>query len=109
MTDQMNGSAPRSEPEEQVTREPLDDFLYHQRRAYEEMGKALEALIPEAFRSHTKVAAKELVESFKVVLDVTGEAIEKLSEEFERVMDDARKDDEEESASGATKTHIKVE
>jgi len=107
----MNGNEPHDEPEEETTHEPLDDFLHHQRRAYEEMGKALEALFPETFRSHTKVAAKELVESFKVVLEATGDVLEKLAEEFDRVIEDAGDDDDDDGkpTSDTGKTRIEVE
>ena len=59
--------APEEETEE--TRTTFEEFLYHQRRALEETGKALEALLPEGFRTHGGNAGKEFAEGFRVLID----------------------------------------
>lgn len=60
----------------------LDEFMAHQRRALEETGKALRALIPKAVETHGKAAYKEAVEGYRMlvnsVVDDVVEAIEKI-------------------------------
>ncbi len=47
----------------------LDEFLNRQQRGFEEAGKALEGLIPEAFRSHGGKAINEFVESYRTLFN----------------------------------------
>jgi len=60
----------------------LDEFMAHQRRALEETGKALRALIPKAVEQHGKAAYKEAVEGYRMLVnslvDEVIEAIEKI-------------------------------
>lgn len=60
----------------------LDEFMAHQRRALEETGKALRALIPKAVEQHGKAAYKEALEGYRMlvnsVVDDVVEAIEKI-------------------------------
>lgn len=60
----------------------LDEFMAHQRRALEETGKALRALIPKAVEQHGKAAYREAVEGYRTlvnaIVDDVIEAIEKI-------------------------------
>jgi hypothetical protein len=56
---------------------PLGEFLEHQRRSAEETVKALNALIPPDFRTHSREARKEFLLSFKVLIDGAASAVER--------------------------------
>lgn len=56
-------------PEEGEYNSAFEEFLFHQRRALEETGKALEALLPEGFRVHGGNASKEFIKGFRVLTD----------------------------------------
>ncbi len=51
------------------TKPPLQEFLEHQVNAAQETVKALQALVPPDFRTHSRAARKEFLLSFKVLLD----------------------------------------
>lgn len=90
---------------ENVKRNPiLDDFIAHQRKAIEETGKALDALIPEGFREHGKVARDEFVAGWKVVIDAAIDSLEKVAKTTE---DDA--DDQPPSGSSTGNTKVKIQ
>ncbi|GAB4520891.1 MAG: hypothetical protein OHK0046_31580 [Anaerolineae bacterium] len=72
MTEQPEMNTEDAEP-----RTPFEEFLYHQRRALEETGKALEALLPEGFRTHTNNASKEFTRGFRVLVDAAMEELKK--------------------------------
>ncbi|MEQ8672204.1 MAG: hypothetical protein RLP44_24840 [Aggregatilineales bacterium] len=63
--------------EESEPRTPIEEFLYHQRRAIEETGKALEALLPEGFRTHGTNASKEFTKGFRVLVDAAMDELKK--------------------------------
>jgi hypothetical protein len=56
---------------------PLGEFLEHQRRSAEETLKALNALVPPDFRTHSREARKEFLLSFKVLIDGAAGAVER--------------------------------
>lgn len=60
----------------------LEQFLDHQRNALGEAGKALESLVPVAFREHGQAAVKEMVEGYRTLvnstLDSLVDTVEKL-------------------------------
>lgn len=56
---------------------PMDRFFFHQRRALEETGKALEALLPPDFRSHAGEASKEFAKGFHVLVDAAIDELKK--------------------------------
>ncbi|MFN8372631.1 MAG: hypothetical protein U0694_07110 [Anaerolineae bacterium] len=45
-----------AEQTEEQERGPIDQFLYHQRRALDEASKAIEALLPEGFKTRHRSA-----------------------------------------------------
>lgn len=93
-------------PAEEATKNPLEAFVYHQRRALEETGKALEALLPEGFREHGSEAGKELVKGFKILVDAAITEIEKATTRVEEVTEDGA---DKPSSTGKTKVKVQVE
>jgi hypothetical protein len=91
-------------PEEFET--PFDQFLYHQRKALEETGKALESLLPPGFKDHSNEAGREFVKGFKVLVDATIDELKKVSEKAEEEMGE---DDDRPSTTGKTKVRVEVE
>jgi hypothetical protein len=89
-------------------RNAFETFLSHQKRALEETGKALEALLPEGFRVHGSNASKEFTKGFKVLVSAAMQELRK-----------ARKDEDEAegvggeeqpvSTTGKNKVKVKVE
>lgn len=101
MTDQM---PPNTTPEENP-RNTFEAFLYHQRRALEETGKALEALLPEGFRTHSAEATREFTKGFRVLVDAALEEIKKTSEQQQA----SKSDDDDTSTTGKTKVKVQVD
>ena len=110
--------------EETPTEKPMEQFFFHQRRALEEMGKALEALLPPDFRRHGAEASKEFAKGFRVLVD---SAIDKMKEVSEKEdpdeaaavdtpepepTDPKNKDDDDDdrpSTTGRTKVRVKLD
>ena len=94
------------EEAQEEERNPFEDFLYHQRRALEETGKALESLLPEGFRAHGSNASKEFTEGFRVLIDAALGELKKA-----RKNDPASGDgegDEPDAASSTGKAKVKI-
>lgn len=83
--------------------EKFDQFVEHQKKAFEEAGKALEALIPPEFKTHSQAAFKESVEGFRVLVNATLDAI---STEIDKAKDKANTSGGE--STGATKVKVDV-
>lgn len=120
MSDEMNHNLEDGqEPQEPKT--PLEQFLFHQRRALEETGKALESLLPPGFREHTQAAGNEFASGFRVLVDAAIDEIKKASEmedpeaqaraEQERQASSnlSADDNDDDDAAGSGKEKIKVE
>jgi hypothetical protein len=75
MTDQTTPPTDETAP-----RGPFESFLYHQRRALEETGKALEALLPEGFREHGMQATKEFTKGMRVLMEAAVEEVKKATD-----------------------------
>jgi hypothetical protein len=88
--------------QDETMRGAFEDFLHHQRRALEETGKALEALLPEGFRKHGSEASKEFTKGFRVLVDAAMSELKKAKSE------DATKDDGP-TTTGRTKVKVEVE
>ncbi len=91
---------------EESPKNPLESFIYHQRRALEETGKALEALLPEGFREHGSEASKEFVKSFKILVDAAITEVEKATTRVEEVVEEG---EDKPSTIGKTKVKVQVE
>jgi len=98
---------PASEPAEEEPKTPFEAFIYHQRRALEETGKALEALLPEGFREHGGEAGREFVKGFKTLVDAAINEIEKATSQ--NANPDENGGDEPPSTTGKTKVKVQVD
>lgn len=102
---------------EETQQTPLERFFFHQRRALEETGKALEALLPAGFRQHGGKATEEFVKGFRILIDSTIDEMKKVSEreeaEAEKVaevkVDDNDDDEPKPPTTGKTKVRVKVD
>lgn len=102
--------------EEKAPETPLEQFFYHQRRALEETGKALEALLPPGFREHSSEASREFAKGFRVLVDAAIDELKKISEkeaspdegETETPVESV-KEEPRPSTTGKTKVKVKVE
>lgn len=104
MTNEDHNTPPTTEDEE--PRKPFEEFLHHQRRALEETGKALEALLPEGFRTHGSEASKEFTKGMRVLVDAALEELKRAQENAEQAKD---KDDNDDGPSTTGKTKVKVQ
>lgn len=102
------------EGDEEEFETPMDRFFFHQRRALEETGKALEALLPPDFRSHAGEASKEFAKGFSVLVEAAIDELKKVSEREE--MDEEADEDEDDdnndeppSTTGKTKVKVKLD
>ncbi len=106
-------------PVEDELENPMERFFYHQRRALEETGKALEALLPPDFRNHAGEASKEFAQGFRVLVDVAIDELKKVSEREEeektakKTVDDTEgensDDDDPPATTGKTKVRVKLD
>ncbi len=98
---------PNEDTNEELPRTPFEEFIYHQRRALEETGKALEALLPEGFRTHSGEATKEFTKGFRVLIEAAMEEIKKASEKAAAAAENL--DEEPPSTTGKAKVKVQVE
>jgi hypothetical protein len=108
MTKKQENPIPETQPLEEDPKNPFETFIYHQRKALEETGKALEALLPEGFREHGGEAGREFVKGFKALVDAAITEIEKATNQAEG-SDGEGSDDEPPSTTGKTKVKVQVE
>ena len=94
--------------EESEPRTPIEEFLYHQRRAIEETGRALEALLPEGFRTHGTNASKEFTKGFRVLVDAAMDELKK-AKPATSTTDADDSDDNGPSTTGKRKVQVPVE
>lgn len=97
---------------------PMEKFFFHQRRALEETGKALEALLPPDFRKHGGEASREFARGFRVLVDAAIDELKKVSEKEEAEAaedkpeaknEDNDDDDDSPSTTGKTKVKVKLD
>lgn len=93
--------------------DPFAIFLEHQKKALEETGKALDALLPPGFKEHSSEARREFARGWKVLVDAAVSELEKASKEvdkaFKRTREDAPVDVTVERPSSTGKTKVKVQ
>lgn len=92
---------------EEVKQTPLETFVEHQKKAFEESAKAIEALLPEGFREHSKKAGEEFVAGFKVLVDAAIGEMEKIAKSTEKAASEG--DDDNPSTTGRTKVKVQVD
>ncbi len=100
---------PEGERPEEPTRNAFEAFLYHQRRALEETGKALESLLPEGFRTHSKQATNEFTTGLRVLIDAAIEEIKKANEGAKKAKVETTSEEDKPSTTGKTKVKVQVE
>lgn len=108
MTDPKNPNVPETPEGEETPRTPFEEFMEHQRRALEETGKALEALLPEGFRTHGCNASKEFTQGFRVLVDAAMDEFKKASKKAEQEAEDSD-DSGPAPTTGKTKVKVQVE
>ena len=112
MSDNQENETQASETPGQSKQDPLNDFLRHQQRAVEETGKALDALLPEGFKTHSREAGREFVSGIKVLFDAALDGVEKASRDFDKNFTRRRTEsdsDDRPSSTGATKVKVQVD
>lgn len=95
------------ETDESAPRNPFETFLFHQRRALEETGKALEALLPEGFREHGANATREFTKGLRVLMEAAVDEVKKASDKMKS--EGAASDEDDDSTTGTTKVKVQVE
>lgn len=92
-------------------RDPFNAFLHHQKRAFEESVKAVDALLPEGFKTHSREAGNEFAKSLKVLIDAAAEGLEKMGKEMDKNFKRAASDDagDRPSTTGPNKVKVQVE
>jgi hypothetical protein len=88
--------------------QPINEFLRHQRKALEETGKALDALVPPGFKEHGSEAGREFIKGFKVLVDAAITELEKAAKEMEKRQPDDEGGDRP-SSTGPSKVKVQVE
>ena len=94
---------------EEKLKNPFEEFVFHQRKALEETGKALEALIPDGVREHGSEAGREFVKGFKALVDAAITEIEKATSKVQADFKEAVENTEPPSTTGKTKVKVEVE
>jgi hypothetical protein len=97
------------ETDESAPRNPFETFLFHQRRALEETGKALEALLPEGFREHGANATREFTKGLRVLMEAAVDEVKKASDKMKSENSETSDEANDESGTGATKVKVQVE
>ncbi|NWF70046.1 MAG: hypothetical protein HXY40_13250 [Chloroflexi bacterium] len=106
----VNATPESEQAEEKQERTPFDQFLYHQRRAMEEVSKAINALLPEGFKTHGAEAHKEFQSGMKVLLEAAIAEVEKIARRAEKAAEEGGEEGEERpSTTGKVKVKVQVE
>jgi DNA-binding SARP family transcriptional activator len=90
----------------EAPRATFDDFVEHQRRAFEATKKALKALIPPDFKTYGEEACKEFFAAFKALVESAGAAVEA---EMNKKHSEPGEDKGGSGPSTTGKTKVKVE
>ena len=117
MTEEMNPLP--EDPEGDEGKNPLEQFIFHQRRGLEEFGKAMESLLPPRFKEHPQAAGNEFATGFRVLIDAAIDEIKKASEmedpDTQREMEQEQQAsanlaaDEEEESSSSGKIRVELD
>ena len=93
--------------------EALRQFADHQKKAAEELGKAIESLLPEGFRAHGGEARREFAKGLKVLVDAAVTELEKANRNWEQNRQNATPPTGDEpgrpSSTGAQKVKVQVD
>lgn len=79
------------------------EFVHHQRIAFEELGRAIDSLLPKDFKEHTSNAGRAFVDSFRSLVDAA-------RDEFSTNAGAATSNDEpDRSTTGSTKIKVEID
>ncbi len=100
--------------EEAAKKDAFNKFVEHETKAFEESLKAIDALLPEGFKTHAKVAGKEFALGFRVLLDVASDALNSAAKDIDERMkakraEYAAEEGDRPSTTGPTKVKVQVE
>jgi hypothetical protein len=87
------------------SKNPLEAFIEHQKKAAEETAKALNALIPPDFRTHGRAAKHEFLTSFKVLIEGVSAAVD---HELHKMHTNKSEGNDGPSTTGKTKVKVEV-
>src|SRR5215475_7659311 len=76
MTNDLVPIQPENETKETSMSNVLANFIDHQVKAAQETGRALDALIPPDFKTHSAEARKEFLLSFQVLVEGVASAVD---------------------------------
>ncbi|MCS6834827.1 MAG: hypothetical protein NZ750_02275 [Anaerolineae bacterium] len=115
-TQNPTSAAEDSSHEESKPSTKMEQFFYHQRRALEETGKALEALLPPGFREHGSEALREFGRGFRILVDATIDELKRVSEreaaeeaERQASAEETPAEEAPKKTTGKAKVKVKVE
>lgn len=91
---------------EQTENTTFEVFMDHQKKAADEAVKAVEALIPEGFRSHTQAAMNESAEGFRVLFNGM---LDDLKTGVDKAFDSMKGATEEAAPKTTGKNKVRVE
>lgn len=110
---QQDQTANHETPAGEAKSTPFGEFLRHQKRAFEESTKAVDALLPPGFKEHSSEAGREFVSGFKVLFDAVVDGVQKASKDFDETLNRQRSAagdaGERPSSTGTTKVKVQVE
>lgn len=98
-----------NEAQEEVAQSALEQFFFHQKRALEETGKALEALLPDGFKEHGSKAGQEFAKGFKILIDSAIDDLKAASERDEESDSEASDSGKEPPSSSTGRTKVRIE
>jgi hypothetical protein len=96
-----------AEPEREGGGNPFEQFVEHQKQAVDEATKALDALLPTAFKEHGKEAGRHFVKGFQVLVDAAITELEKANKEWEEKR--AQGGNDRPSTTGPSKVKVQVD
>jgi hypothetical protein len=102
---------PENQPVETEEREPetpLEKFMYHQRKGFEESIKAFEELLPPGFREHSAEARDHFLRSFQAITEIITGEVQKRAQGDEGITADDE-DDDRPSTTGKSKVKVQVD
>ncbi len=111
MTEETQNTTENSSQDKMRT--AFEEFLEHQRRSFEETGRAIDSLLPPPFKEHSAIARDEFRKSLKVIVDAVVDELEGMTK-IDPKQDSTKptKDDDDDdtpSTTGRTKVKVQVD
>lgn len=95
--------------EETVPENPFEQFVYYQRKGFEESVRAFEELLPPEFRKHSSAARENFKRSFQVIAEaITGE-VQKVRDRGGDTGANGNDDEDRPATTGKAKVKIQVD